>query len=424
MKKRSSCIYLIGSLSLALFSAPLSASLPTAPSPLFDALEKGDVGAVHRIENQLDAHAATRALDDAQLRYDIPDLLRLAIHYEDKRFQSGTMPDLLLAIRANRIASASALSLGDANAYLKEAIRAKMQLLPAFTKSAGGVYAFDNGLDTADLEGALQKAPKMSVSWKGAKQTLPIARANALSSGVSSLEPSIKIGDRTVTATILIDAATLAPVWIATTPDDPKPFGLTLLVKNIGSATATYHGHSYSSHIDLYLALSVEFGPLVLHNVAVAVVQSYYIPPKIVIGMPMLRHFGEVTFSDDQMILARAGSHTCKSGAPLSFASGPDLNGTMLFPASINGKTMPMGFVSDSPIVVAVRPGLSERISNGTKVDMAVGSWSSPYDVVIPSLWKSPQDAVLGDGILEKNTLSYQFDAPTPFICIAKTTHG
>jgi hypothetical protein len=138
----------------------------------------------------------------------------------------------------------------------------------------------------------------------------------------------------------------------------------------------------------------------------------------------MLRHFGEVTFGDDQMTLMRTSTHACKSGAPLSFASGPDLNGVMRFPASVNGKKVPTGFVSDSPVVVAVRSGLSEAISNGTEVDMVVGTWSLRDKAVVPSLWKSPQDALLGDGVLKNNTVSYQFDTATPSICVVKVAHG
>lgn len=424
MQRKCSRIALIAALALVIVSAAASAKLPTAPSPLFDALEKGDVEAVHRIEDQLNAHAATRALDDAQLHYDVPNLLRLAINYEDDRFQKGTPADLLLALRANRLARASALSLGDANTYLKEALRARTQLLPALTKAVGGVNTFDNGLDTADLENVLKKAPKMTVSWKEAEETVPFPHVSTLSPGESMLKPSIKIGDRTATATILINATTFAPVWIATSPDDPPPPGLTLLVKNIGSATATYHGRSYSSQVDLYLAPSIDFGPLVLRNVAVAVVQSYYIPPKTVIGLPMLRHFGQVTFSDDQVTLARASSHVCTSGAPLSFASGPDLNGAMLFPASINGQRASTEFISDSPVVVAIRPGFRESRSDGSEAQIAVGSWSLRDNPVTPSLWKSQQDAVVGNGVLKKNAVSFQFDTPAPSICIATAAHG
>lgn len=417
-------IPLMTGLALGVCAGAVLAKLPTAPSPLFDALDKGDAEAVHRIEDQLNAHAATRALDDAQLRYDLPNLLELAVRYEEDRLQKGAPPDLLLALRANEMARASALSMGDANTYLRQATWARKQLLPALTRAIGGANTFDNGLDTADLEGALQKAPKMSVTWKDAAGTLPLPRVSAMPPEQAGLKPSLKIGDRTVDATILVDAATFAPIWIATAPGDSKPYGLTLLVKNIGSATASYHGHSYSSPIDLYLAPSVEFGPLVLHDVAVAVVQSYYIPPKVVIGLPMLRHFGEVTFGDDRMTLARVGSHACQSGAPLSFASGPDLNGSMLFPASIGGNKAPMDFVSDSPAVVAVKPGFSETISDGAEVDVAVGAWSSQHKANVPSPWTNPRDAVLGDGVLKQNTVSYRFDTPTPSICIAKATHG
>ena len=424
MQRNRSRLSVALGLVLTIFSTVVMASLPVLPpNPLFTALKKGDADAVHRAEAQLNASPETRALDDAQLRYDAPDLLRLAIAYENDRFQRGTPGDLLLALRANNLARASALSLGDANTYLKEAIRAKTQLLPALTKSIGGVNTFDNGLDTEDLDGALRKAPKVSVSWKAATETVPFTKVSTMPPEDSGPTPSIKIGDHTVAATIVTSAVTFAPIWITTSPGGQKSLGLTLLVKNIGTATATYHGRSYASKIGLYLAPSVEFGPLVLHDVAVVVMQSDFIPPETVIGMPMLRRFGEVTLGDDQMILARAGSNTCKSGAPLSFASGPDLNGAMHFPASIDSKAVTMDLVSDSSIVFGVRPGFSKAISDGTQVDLAVGSWALRYRAVVPSSWKSPQDAVLGGGVLKRNTVSFRFDPPTPIICIAKTTH-
>jgi hypothetical protein len=410
---------------LPICSTSVLASLPTLPSnPLFAALEKGDVNAVHRAEAQLNAGPATRALDDAQLRYDAPVLLRLAIAYENDSFQRGTPGDLLLALRANNLARASALSLGDANTYLKEAIRAKTQLLPALTKSIGGVNTFGNGLDTEDLDGALRKAPKVSVFWKAATETLPFPRVSTMPPANSGPMPFIKIGDHTVAATIVTSAVTFAPVWITTSLGGQKSLGLTLLVKNMGTATATYHGRSYTSKIGLYLAPSVEFGPLVLHDVAVVVMQSDFIPPETVIGMPMLRRFGEVTLGDNQMTLARASGNSCKLGVPLSFASGPDLNGTMHFPASIGNKAVTMDLVSDSSTVFGVRPGFSETISDGTQVDLAVGSWALRYRAVVPSSWTSSQDAVLGGGVLKRNTVTFRFDTPTPSICIAKAAHG
>lgn len=416
---------IISGLALAIYSAVALASLPTAPSdPLSAALEIGDVDAVHRVESQLNVHSDTRALDDAQLHYDVPNLLRLAIHYEDVRFQRGTPGDLLLALRANGIARASALSLGDANTFLKEAIRARNQLLPALTKSIGGVNTFDNGLDTADLEGALHKSPKVSVSWKDATHTFLFPNISAMQPTESGPKPSIRVGGRTVAATIVTNRSTFTPVWITTSPSDQKSLGLIQLVKNIGSATAIYHSRPYTSEIDLYLAPSVEFGPLVMHNVAVAVMESDFIPPETVVGMPMLRQFGEVTFGDNQMTVARTGSDICKSGVPLSFASGPDLNGAEVFPASISGKTALTNFISDSPIVVGVRPGFSETVSDGKQVDLAVGSWSLQYQAVVPSSWKTSQDVVLGNGVLKNNTVSFRFDAPTPSICIAKATHS
>lgn len=426
MQRNKNRLFVALGLSLAICSTTVLATLPVAPpNPLFTALEKGDVDAVHRAEAQLSAGPDTRALDDAQLRYDVPNLLRLAIAYENTSFQRGTPGDLVLALRANSLARASALSLGDANTYLKEATRARTQLLPALTKSLGGVYGFDNGLDTADLDGALRKAPKVSVSWKAATETIPFPSVSAMPPAISGPMPSIKIGGHTVAATIITDAVTLAPIWIVTPPGDQKSLGLTLLVKNIGAATATFHGRSYASQMDLYLAPSVEFGPLVLHNVAVTVVQSYSVPPMTVIGMPMLRQFGEVTLGDDHMTLARVGDSTCKSGAPLSFASGPDLNGAMLFPASIGGKTVTTNFVSDSSVVIAVKPSFGGKaISNGTQVDLTVGSWSLRHHAVVPLHWGSPQDAALGGGVLDKNTVSFRFDAPTPSTCIAKATHG
>jgi len=425
MQRNRNHFFVAFGLSLAICSTAALASLPVPPpNPLFTALEKGDVDAVRQAEMLLHAGPDTRALDDAQLRYDAPNLLRLAINYENVSFQQGAPGDLLMALRANNLARASALSLGDANTYLKEAIRARAQLLPALTKSIGGVNTFDNGLDTEDLDGALRKAPKVSVSWKAATETVPFPRVSTMPPANSGPMPSIKIGDHTVAATIVTSAVTFAPVWITTSPGGQKSLGLTLLVKNMGTATATYHGRSYTSKIGLYLAPSVEFGPLVLHDVAVVVMQSDFIPPEIVIGMPMLRRFGEVTLGDNQMTLARAGDSTCKPGVPLSFASGPDLNGVMHFPASIGNKAVTMNLVSDSSTVFGVRPGFSETISDGTQVDLAVGSWALRYRAVVPSSWRSSQDAVLGGGVLKRNTVSFRFDTPIPTICIAKAAHG
>ncbi len=413
-------------LQLAVCSEVAFASLPTPSSdPISAALEKGDANVLFRIEDKLNVHSDSRALNDAQLHYDVPNLLRLAIHFEDERFKRNTPGDLLLALRANRLARASALSLGDANTYLKEALRAREILLPALTKSIGGVNTFDNGLDTADLEGALRNAPKVSVSWRSAAATFQFPSVSAMSSKESGPRPSMKVGDRIVAATIATDRSTITPLWIITSASDQRSLGLTLLVKNIGKANASYRSRGYTAQMDLYLAPSVQFGPLVLHNVAVVVMQTDFVPPATVVGMPMLRQFAEVTFGDRQMTVARTSSDTCKSGAPLLFASGPDLDGASVFPASINGKSALANIVLDNPAVVAVRPDFSDAVSNGKQVDFAVGSWSLQHQTaVVPSSWASSQDAALTGGVLKNNTVSLRFDTPKPSVCIAKATQS
>ena len=404
---------------LATCSSAVYASLPAMPpQPLLTALEKGDADTVHRLEKELGASQETRALDDAQLRYDIPHLGQLASQCELSRFSQGSPGDLLLALRCNEIARSSALQLGDANAYVKEALWAKKVLLPALTKASGGPATFDNGLDTTDLETLLPKVPKVSSAWSEGTHPMKYHNTGAPFPASSPLQAPIVVGDHLTTARIATNLTAITPLRIVSTTAGEKALGFTPLIKNIGTARIGFQSRVYSLQIDLYLAPSIRFGPLTLSNVAVAILHSEDVLPELAVGMPFLRQFGEVTIENDQIQLARTAQGRCKGGAPLTLASDSFLNGPQTFPTTIGGKAALTSFDSDVAPSILVKPGLSETVSGGKPVSITAGSWTSQQSASPSLASEKLQDAILGVDILKDNSVQLRFDTKSPSICL------
>ncbi|WP_449427295.1 hypothetical protein [Rhodanobacter umsongensis] len=205
------------------------AGLPDIPQmDLFTALQNGDVEAVHRIEQKLNAHSITRSMDEAQLHYDIPRLLEGAQQCELRDFKDGTNGGLVGALRCNDIARSSALMLGNANEYLKQASWARKVLLPALAKAFNHPASFDNGLDTADLDGLVESTPAVNATWRSLSQTLPFRKVTAVPVTQAVPQPAIQINGHPETVSIVTQGFTQTPISIIESSSDEDSLSKTL----------------------------------------------------------------------------------------------------------------------------------------------------------------------------------------------------
>lgn len=412
--------------SLALASTLSRANLPEIPDhPLFSALAKGDVDAVHRLEQQLKAGPNTRNMDDVQLRYDLPHLLQEARICALHDASLGDAGGYIGALRCTEIVRASAIGLGDAREYFKEAAWARKNLFPSLSKLMNSQATFDNGLDAIDLDAIAAKTPAVTATWQPSSKPLAYPKVSEMPPSLSAPRPTIRINGQAITATVVTDQPTFTPVWITASPNDGdvliKKLRLQPLVMGAAQVNMTYHATTFPARLDLYLAPSVEFGPLTLQHVAVVVVTTGYMPAEVLVGLPMLRQFGEVTITDDHMYLARQGTNACGPGVPMAFASSSSLEGEWKFPVSINGKAAISLIDTRGNRMVQLSPEMHDALNPKDPMAITIGAWTT-HDLgpvaVSPNRGTGP-DATVGNPLLKANSVHLRFDAPTPSICIS-----
>ena len=418
---------------LALLCAPLAlastlsrANLPEIPdNPLFSALAKGDVDAVHRLEQQLKAGPITRNMDDMQLRYDLPHLLQEARTCALHDASLGDAGGSIGALRCSAIVRASAIGLGDAKEYFKEAAWARKNLFPSLSKLMNSQATFDNGLDAVDLDALAAKTPAVTATWQPSSKPLAYPKVSEMPPSESAPRPSIRINGQSMTAAVVTDQPTFSPVWITASPDDGdaliKKLGLQPLVMGAAQYNMTYHGTTFPVRLDLYLAPSIEFGPLTLQHVAVTVVTTGYMPAEVLVGLPMLRQFGEVTITDDHIDLARQGTNACGPRVPMVLASSPYLEGEWKFPVSINGNAANSLIDTRGNRMVQLSPEMHDALNPKDPMAMTIGAWTT-HDlgpVAVLTNRGTGLDATVGNPLLKANSVHLRFDAPTPSICVS-----
>jgi len=408
---------------IAMTSSLTYASLPAiAADPLFDALRDGDVDAVHRAEQTEKAGEAIVRMDDAQLRYDIPHLLPLAEKCQQRAFDLPNAVGYGAALHCNDVARGSALILGDAREFLKQAAWARKTLFAPLSKSLNTPVTFEDGLQKADLDALADRTPAVTATWQGTSQTLSYGKVSTM--GVLAIpKPTLRINGQAQEASIATDQVTVTPVAIITSPEDADALvaklGLQPLVMDFESVTVDFHGSSFQVKLDLYLAPSVEFGPLKLSHVAVMMMKTDYLPAEIEVGMPMLRQFGEVTIADDHVVLSQ-GASACEEGAPLVFGADSNLYGSMSFPMAINGKPGRGTFDMKTSLPYVLNPAYQETLKDNEPVTVTVGAWTLGGARVLPRGKVKMRDASLGFPLLKDNAVHLRFDTPTPSICLAK----
>ena len=409
---------------IAMTSSLTHASLPAIEAtPLFDALRDGDVDAVHRAEQTEGANETIRRMDDAQLRYDIPGLLPIAERCQQRAFDLPNGVGYGTSLHCNDIARGSALILGDAREFLKQAAWARKTLFAPLSKSLNTPVTFEDGLQKADLDALADRTPAVTATWQGTSQTLSFDKVSTMGA-LAIPKPTLRINGHAQEASIATDQVTVAPVAIVASPEDADALvaklGLQPVVMDFEAVTVDFHGSSFQVELDLYLAPSVEFGPLKLSHVAVMMMKTDYLPAEVEVGMPMLRQFGEVTIADDHVALSRQGTSACERGAPLVFGADSNLYGSMSFPMAINGKPGRGTLDMKTSLPFVLNPAYQETLKDNEPVTLMVGAWTLRGNRVLPRGKVKMRDASLGFPLLKDNAVHLRFDTPTPSICLAK----
>lgn len=76
-----------------------------------------------------------------------------------------------------------------------------------------------------------------------------------------------------------------------------------------------------------------------MHHLVATVVPGGYLPASVIVGLPILAYFKQVTFDKSQVTLSRAVTQ-CNSPIPMTFATSPDQGGHLVFAARADGMTV------------------------------------------------------------------------------------
>ncbi|MGH8124459.1 MAG: hypothetical protein ACREPK_01235 [Rhodanobacteraceae bacterium] len=431
------CILLsIGSIAIA---APPTVPLPPTHNPLLKPLEHGDSSAVHQVENKYGAGPVTRAMDRAQLGYDMPRLLSAARRCQDLGIQGGTADDLGTALYCSYLARSSALIEGNALAYLQEVQWVKNTLYPAMERAINDHPIFGTGLDPANLRRLTDATPAVAETWLSGSQALSF-QASGRTRGSTDAQPKIgiKINGQNIAAFIEMGRGTLrTPITIIEPKEERASISsklkLKLVVQDYANAFVRFGGAKYTITPSLYIADNVSVGPLMLHHVAVGVVTADFIRPGVYLGASMWRRFGEVMISGAGIRLSRQATHQCEPVVPMTFAANYHEVGSLQFPISVNGVTRTAALsiratdLVDMGSSTWVDPG-ARAASAGTRKDRTVKdpitiqvghqSFNTPSAYVATN-WHEPFQVSLGRSILDRYIVHLKLRGGNPSICFA-----
>lgn len=222
-------------------------------------------------------------------------------------------------------------SLGDLNEYFKESAWAKNKLFPAIMETPGGKAVFGDALDTIDLTAFATSTPALSQKIVSKSKSLFVV--NQVAEDGYHAPPAINITVNGHEISAFVDTG--IGVNVIVTQSVARKLDLS---KILGNFTAAQYlgGGSNAGWGGVYMAKSIEVGPLLLHNLLVSVLPDGSIPAGTYIGMAMLRRFKEVTITNKQINLSMAKTLKCETPIPMTFASDTSEAGKLLFSISAN----------------------------------------------------------------------------------------
>lgn len=413
----------------------LSPVLPATgdAATLLDALRSGDAAAVERLIPALGLNAVTARLLRAQLRYDLPEVHAAAIQCRDTAFLERIVP---AAERCNEAAFGAALVRGDAHAMFASLEWDERVAFPALAQALGrGRPRFGNGYDHVDIATLLKSVPPLEEQLTAIRGTLPIVnwpasggdRAKSGTSVALHAHPQVDVTINGHAVAADVDTGTWAALTVSA--DRAKALGIRILVRGITAAPTMNSPGSAVGNASLGLVSKFTFGPLTLRNLAVYVVPAHFVLNGIVVGLPVLARFPQVTFSRGAIEVAPA-SPACADAVPLTYAASDVFQrGYLVFAGVRDGKPATVMFDSGSNARLVTRAGSAgdapaasappakPRVDRVGPLAVTVGQRRvAARDAAFMSWLPAPIDVLIGAPILATDDVRLSFASPS--ICI------
>lgn len=352
------------------------AARPTsAYHDLADAVRRGDATTARELTGKMKLDSATIRVMNDQLDYDMPKLLSDALACRDESSAMSSPGG------CNLLAYSAAMVMGDAHATFQALHWARSARGSRGSgDSKESAARFDPAFVRVDVARLAKELPLTRIRVSPVKTSLAYLDSPCgvtATSGAyvaecknpASMRPKVEITVDGKSTAALLDTG--APFAVVMSHERAEEFGATPLVTDLAPLTMLGKTRPEKGPSSLYLVDHLTFGSLNAHNLMVVVLPDGVLQGAgVVLGLPMLARFGEVTFGRSRITLGTSPAR-CVDRLPLTFASSFSQQGKLVFPAQADGKHVSATIDTGSSAALiagrALAPRLVASSSSGPK---------------------------------------------------------
>lgn len=423
----SLCLALLSCTALPSISAPQSHALPQKQQAFRDAMLRGNAAAALRILGRGGENSFATTIYRDQLEYRLPQMMEASRRCRDKDLQAG---DAKTAMYCNGFVFSTAWILGNAKATFQALAWHREYGSAIWAKERPG-KKFPQVFPAEDVAKLARSIPAYSVKLV---PTGPVALPYiaVVTRGISPLDqetldeetastelpsrPVVRIGINGHPVDALIDTGDPRALIVSTS--EAKALGLRSLVAGLPRSIDRF-GQSPvpAAEAGWSLVATLALGPLRARNLMAIVIPDRYNVgnPGIRLGLPLLARFKIVEFEHSGMVL-NAAALPCRHGLPITYASYPNLDGALVFPAIANGKPINAMIDTGSVDRLIIGPNLIPKAdAEAAATNQRLQNWRSTYIRIRIAGSLSAEGAALLYAGLPK-TVDADFGYPQPWL--------
>lgn len=350
----------------------------SARQAFISAMSNGDAKAAIRIAKQDGAGPFWIELYRDQLRYRLPALMSSAKACRDDAMRDGGPAAMGDATDCNGFILESTQAMGDAHGYF-EALAWHRDHGVKTWKAGHSSRKSPLLLPKADAAKLARSVPAFSVELTStAPVSLPYAnlphpsgthhsderKPHRIEAGLGeAFTPKLDVTINGHHVKALVDTGTSTALVMSLT--QAKALGLQPLVTGLSGFRSLGKPPIPAGSKAVYLATSLELGPLHVHNVMVIVIpDDYEKDTDVTIGLPLLARFDNVVFNQSGMIV-NAPSAACRHALPVTYAALSGHDGILVFAAEADGKPIRAMIDTGAPSAMIVGPRLMPDAASG-----------------------------------------------------------
>ena len=392
----SLCLALVSGAALAAVATPTIHASLQQQQAFRNAMLRGNANTALRILQEGGESTFTTAIYRDQLEYRLPQMMDATRECRDRSFKTG---DGKTAMYCNGFVFSAGWILGNAKAAFRALAWHRKYGAVIWAKEHPG-EKLSLAFPMVDVAKLARSIPAYSaVVTSGAPVTVPYVAAVANPAGsLNREEPNKELAStgRPSRSVVRVDVSghrvealidTGDPRALIVSASQAKALGLRSLVAGLPQGIDRW-GQSPvpAAAAGWVLVAKLTLGPLRVRNLMAIVIPDRYNAgnPGVRIGLPLLARFNTVDFQPSSMVV-NAPAVPCGDAVPMTYASYPNLDGALVFPAEVNGN--PINAMIDTgsidwlivgprliPKAAAQVAAANERVRNWKSTDVRIGT--------------------------------------------------